>query len=193
MISKSSEYKFEGFIGIDQTQNSKYNDNNIEQIVSDGIKFLVNGVGSVAGINLEVLGTLKKYLDFGFEFPPIIHPSAQISPSTKLGYGSLILENAVVKSDAIIGNFCIINALAVVSHDCRIGDYSHLSLGSKIGGGVSIGTNVFLGINSSVNQEITIESNSIIGSGSAIISNVPKNSIAVGNPGKVIKERQNEN
>ena len=105
----------------------------------------------------------------------------------------MVMENAVIKTQAKVGKFCLINALEVVSHGCSVGDYSHLSLGSKIGGQVEIGSNVFLGINMSVNQNIKIESNTVVGSGSVIIRNIPKNSLVVGNPGKIIKTRLNEN
>ena len=105
----------------------------------------------------------------------------------------MVMENAVIKTKAEVDKFCVINALVVVSHGCSVGDYSHLSLGSKIGGDVKIGSNVFLGINSSVNQKIKIESKSVVGSGPVIINNFINNSVVVGNPGKIIKVRSNEN
>ena len=142
---------------------------------------------------MKTIKLLNKYLNYGFKFPTIVHLSAVVSKSSSLGMGVMVMENAVIKTKAEVDKFCVINALVVVSHGCSVGDYSHLSLGSKIGGDVKIGSNVFLGINSSVNQKIKIESKSVVGSGPVIINNFINNSVVVGNPGKIIKVRSNEN
>ena len=187
------EYQVFGFIGSKGSQDTKYNDSNLKELKADGISYIANGIGNIEETKDETIKLLNKYLNYGFKFPTIVHPSAVVSKSSSLGMGVMVMENAVIKTKAEVGKFCVINALAVVSHGCSVGDYSHLSLGSKIGGDVKIGSNVFLGINSSVNQKIKIESKSVIGSGSVIINNVINNSVVVGNPGKIIKVRSNEN
>lgn len=52
---------------------------------------------------------------------------------------------------------------------------------------VDIGSNVWLGEGVVVLPGVTIGSSSIIGANSVITGNIPENSIAVGNPAKVIK------
>ena len=53
---------------------------------------------------------------------------------------------------------------------------------------IEIGDNVFLGYNTVVLKGVKIGKNSVIGANSVVVSNIPDNSIAVGNPAKVIKE-----
>ena len=53
---------------------------------------------------------------------------------------------------------------------------------------ITIGDNVWLGGGVIVNPGITIGDNSVIGSGSVVTKDIPANSIAVGNPCKVIRE-----
>lgn len=53
-------------------------------------------------------------------------------------------------------------------------------------GEVKIGNNIFIGINSIILKGVTIGDNSIIGAGSVVTSDIPENSVAGGNPAKVI-------
>jgi len=52
---------------------------------------------------------------------------------------------------------------------------------------VKIGKNVWVGANSIILQGVTIGDNSVIGAGSVVVKSIPANSVAVGNPAKVIK------
>ena len=55
---------------------------------------------------------------------------------------------------------------------------------------ITIGNNVWIGANSTILQEITIGNNVIIGANSLVNKDIPDNSIAVGNPCKVIKNKE---
>ncbi len=79
---------------------------------------------------------------------------------------------------------------------CYITDYDHKSADiSKpikdqgfITKPVSIGRNVWLGAKVIILKGVSIGDNSIIGAGSVVTRDIPPNSIAVGNPAKVIKK-----
>jgi len=60
--------------------------------------------------------------------------------------------------------------------------------GYEFGKEVHIGNDVWIGGNSIINPGVTIGDNVIIGSGSVVTKNIPSNSIAVGNPCKVLRE-----
>ena len=53
---------------------------------------------------------------------------------------------------------------------------------------VKIGKNVWIGANCTILPGVTIGDNSVIGAGSVVAKSIPANSIAVGNPAKVIKQ-----
>ena len=53
---------------------------------------------------------------------------------------------------------------------------------------IKIGNNVWLGGNVSVLPGVSIGDNSVIGAGSVVNCDIPKNSVAVGNPCRVIKK-----
>lgn len=54
---------------------------------------------------------------------------------------------------------------------------------------ITIGNNVWIGANSTILPEVSIGNNVIIGANSLVNKDIPSNSIAVGNPCKVIKEK----
>ena len=70
----------------------------------------------------------------------------------------------------------------ILAHDASI--FKHIGY-SKIGK-VKIGNNVFVGANTTILPGVNIGNNTIIGAGSVVTKDLPENSIAVGNPAKVI-------
>lgn len=54
---------------------------------------------------------------------------------------------------------------------------------------IIIGDNVWIGANSVILPEVEIGNNVIIGAGSVVTKNIPSNSIAVGNPCTVVKQK----
>lgn len=60
----------------------------------------------------------------------LIHPSAIVSDSVKVGTGTVICAGAIVNTRAIIGNCCIISIGVLVDHDSVVADFSHLNTGA---------------------------------------------------------------
>lgn len=68
----------------------------------------------------------------GAKLPPVIHPRSMVSPSAKIGEGTVIMAGAVVQTNAVIGCGCILSAGAIVDHDARLGDYCHINAGAMV-------------------------------------------------------------
>lgn len=64
--------------------------------------------------------------------------------------------------------------------------------GIEFGKPVIIGDNVWIGGNVVINPGVTIGDNAVIGSGAVVTKDIPANTIAVGNPCKVLRELTEE-
>lgn len=83
-----------------------------------------------------------------------------------------------------VGDDCIISTdVKILAHDASTGRFAvhHTKVGH-----VNIGNNCFVGYGSIVLCNVNIGDNCIIGAGSVVINDIPANSVAVGNPAKVI-------
>ena len=86
--------------------------------------------------------------NIGYHFPNLISQHAYISPYAKLGWGCVILNNAVVQNGSIVGNGVLLNPGVEIHHDCLVEDYNLIYTNSvvrthaKVGKCACIGSNV---------------------------------------------------
>lgn len=122
----------------------------------------------------------------GGSFVNFIHPSVNLEMVT-LGLGNYIQENVVVQADVKIGHNSSIHIGSLIGHETEIGNSTFIAHGCNISGCVTIEDGVTMGTGVSVIPRVRIGKGSIIGAGTVIINDIPPCSVAVGNPGKVIK------
>lgn len=120
----------------------------------------------------------------GANFATIIHPSAWLSDTTKIGTGCIIYWNLDLGPDTIIGDYCTI--MATVGHDSSIGDFSTVCGNTSVNGHVSIGRETFVGSNVAIVPKTKIGNNVYVGLGSVVIKNVKDGKHVFGNPAKVV-------
>ena len=118
-------------------------------------------------------------------FAVAVHPSAVVSPSAKIGEGTVVMAGAVINADAVIGNHCIVNTGATVDHDCVIEDYCHIAPGAHISGATHVGEGTWIGVGACVIQCLTIGKYCMIGAGSVVVRDIPDGVTAYGNPCRI--------
>lgn len=84
----------------------------------------------------EIIQKIKKS---GYTLATLIHPSAYISRSVRIGQGTVIEPRAMINTNSIIGEGAIISLGALIDHDVVIEKYAHINSGAivKAGGSVS--------------------------------------------------------
>ena len=107
--------------------------NEYEKFVHDYDSAVVAVGNSV--LRLEMLDKLEQV---GFEIPVLIHKSAYVSPSAKIGAGSFV---AVVHTEVVIGRGNIISAGTILNHNSKIGAGCHLDCGSIVKARADISAN----------------------------------------------------
>lgn len=118
----------------------------------------------------------------------VVHKSAIISESAKIGYGTVVMPGAIINADTKIGNHCIINSGAIVEHDNTIGHYAHISPNATLTGGVTIGEGTQIGAASVVIPGTEVGEWTMVGAGATVVKTLPSYVTAVGSPAKVIKK-----
>lgn len=119
-------------------------------------------------------------------FCNIIHPSAVISNSVKLGYGNVLMPNVVINPNVTVGNHVQIYANALIGHDTRVGSYSFVANHASVGSYINIGEGVHIGSNSSIIERVNVGEWSLIGLASVILKDVEPYTKVVGSPAKSI-------
>jgi len=158
---------------------------NIDSIASHRSQY--SAVVVALGDNPLRLRRLHEFHELGFLLPTIIHPSATVSDTARLGDGTVVFAQAVVGCDTTIGLGGIVNTGATVDHDCQLGDTVHISPGAHLAGGVSVANCGWVGIGASLIQSIRVGENAIIGAGAVVIADVEAHQTVVGNPARVVK------
>lgn len=143
----------------------------MDALVAKGLQNVVLGIGGILskGSRKKIFNSLK---ESGLNIPNIIHPSASVEPSVKLGEGNQIMQGAIVGSNVKIGNNCIINSGSIISHDSIIGDNVHIAPGAIIAGGVTIKDNGLIGMGATIFLGLTIGKNVVIQNGVHIFTDI---------------------
>ncbi len=130
----------------------------------------------------------KKAIRLGVTaFAKAIHCFSCIAGNVEIGEGSVVMAGGIINPFVTIGKHCIINTASSVDHDCKIADFVHISPNATLCGNVRIGEGTHIGAGAIVIPGIKIGKWATIGAGSVIIHDVPDYAVIVGNPGKIIK------
>jgi len=138
--------------------------------------------GNFVYLKIPYIGSIIRFI---VEYLIRIIFGSDISCKAKIGKGFKIMHghDIVIGSNVIIGDYCkIFNSVTLGNKNTEILE----SFQPKIEDNVVISTGA------KILGEITIGSNSIVGANSVVINDIPKNSIAVGIPSKVIKKNENK-
>ena len=118
----------------------------------------------------------KINVDYGFNIT--------IGDNFYSNYNLVILDEAEV----IFGNNIFIGPNCSFYTACHPIDYKQRNACYEYSKKIIVGNNVWFGGNVVVCPGVTIGDGSVIGAGSVVTKSIPQNTIAVGNPARVIKE-----
>ena len=120
----------------------------------------------------------------GASFAQMIHPSAVIARSARLGEGVVVCPQSFVSADVVVGDLCAINGNASVGHDVRLGSFSTLSSHVDLTGWVQVEECAFFGSGARVLPKLKIGSGARVGAGAVVMRSVPADTVVYAPPAK---------
>ena len=118
----------------------------------------------------------------GAEFGTLIHPSAVVGTSCRVGVGGILGPYCTLTSDVSLGDFVTVNAHSSIGHDAVIGDGCTLSGHCDVTGGAVLGQGVFMGTHAAVIPRVRVGDYAVISAGSVAMWPVRANSTVMGVP-----------
>ncbi|NEW84008.1 MAG: acetyltransferase [Mariniphaga sp.] len=115
---------------------------------------------------------VEQFMQQGALFISIIHPTAYISPSARLGNGIVIGPMANIGPNATLGDFTLINSRCSLGHDVHIGSFNFISPNVCFSGFTTIGDENLFGINSATIPGIKVGNRNKIMAGMVLDKNV---------------------
>lgn len=185
ILNKHTNYEVAGILDNQLSAGQKINGvdvicndsiNNLIELYNRGLRNIAVTFGAVMNHKVR-LDKFKKLKEIGFEFPNIIHPSAQVESNVILGEGIIIMPQTSIGPGVVIGDYSLILDGALVSHDCKLGINVYVSPGSVLAGYVDVGSNTLIGMGVTVYFRINIGENVKIYNGLNIFHDIKNDSI----------------
>lgn len=123
----------------------------------------------------------------GATFTTLVHPTAVVSLTAKLGKGVILYPFSLISDHAVIGDGTIINMYSSVAHDSMLGEFCTISAHCDITGACRLGSYVFMGTTSNMVPGTIIGDDVYICAGSTVMAPVRKGRKVLGNPAKIVK------
>jgi len=147
-----------------------------------GIDWAIPAIGE----NEARLRALRALQEARFRIGVVVHPSAVVAVSVRLGAGTFVAAGSVINPACTLGEGCIVNTGATIDHDCRIADGVHIAPGANLCGRVHVGQLTLIGVGASVLPGVRIGQRCLIGGGAAVTEDVADGLTVVGVPARIV-------
>lgn len=120
----------------------------------------------------------------GAKFATLIHPTAIVTRTAKLGEGCILCPYATVSAGVTLGDFVGLNGYSGIGHGSSVGAYTTISSHVDITGNVTVGEGVFVGSGARVLPNLQVGNGAKVGAGSIVMRSVKPGVTVVAAPAK---------
>ena len=176
VIEQQGQYQIAGLIGMPDEVLTKHlgyviigTDSNLPELAKN-YRYALITIGQIQTAEHRIR-LYQQAIQFGFQLPIIIAPTAHVSRHAILGAGTIVMHGAIVNAGAKVGNNCIINTLALLEHDTIVEDHCHIATSATLNGDVAVGAGSFVGSGSVIKEGVAIGKDCRVGIGLTVRHN----------------------
>lgn len=140
-------------------------------------------INSIAGSMSVRKSTTNFFLEKGYKFVSLVHPTVQVKNST-IGSGTIIYQDAMLHPYVSIGEHCVISSMAGIAHESQVSDFCFIGPATYVCGKVYIGEKTYLGVGSKILPRVRIGKDCTIGAMSLVTKDVDDNRRVIGVPAR---------
>jgi sugar O-acyltransferase (sialic acid O-acetyltransferase NeuD family) len=120
-------------------------------------------------------------------YATLVHPTAAVPASCRLGEGSVVLAGVVATVDVRVGAHAGIMPHVVLTHDDRLDDYVTVGAGARVAGAVHVRDGAYLGSGCLIRESLTIGPWALVGMGAVVTRDVPGGEVWAGTPARYVR------
>ena len=120
-------------------------------------------------------------------YATIIHPSATVSSTSRIGPGSVLLAYTVLTAAVIVGSHVAVMPHVTLTHDDIVEDFATLAAGVRLGGGVHIASCAYIGAGAVVRENRRVGTCALVGMGAVVTCDVPAREVWIGVPARYLR------
>jgi sugar O-acyltransferase (sialic acid O-acetyltransferase NeuD family) len=117
-------------------------------------------------------------------YATIVHPTAVVGASCRIGAGSVVLSHADLTADVVVGRHVEIMPHVVLTHDVQVDDWATIASGVLVGSTCRIGCGAYLGSGARMREGISVGERAMVGMGAIVTRDVPAERLWFGAPAK---------
>ncbi len=142
------------------------------------------GLFIAIGDNARRMALAREAEAAGYSLATLIHPAAVISPTARIGRGSIVMAGVVINANAEIGRLCIVNTGATLDHDDHLEEAVQICPGVHVAGTVRFGAAAFVGTGAAIVPGVRIGAGAVVAAGATVTADVPDGARVAGTPAR---------
>ncbi|HWR51657.1 MAG TPA: acetyltransferase [Bryobacteraceae bacterium] len=135
------------------------------------------------------LAISRKLQARGAKFATLVHDSAELSATSSVGPGTIMLPFALVDVNARVGDHCLLYFRAGVGHGATLGDGCIVLTNAVVGARCVLGEGVVISTLAFCNPGTSIGAFAQVGANSFAARDVPPYATAIGVPARILAHR----
>lgn len=158
----------------------------LDQIAADFAQGAFDAVVIAIGYNHLAFrrDLLARLTAAGIPVQTLIHPSAYVHATAKVGAGAILFPRCVLDTGAVVGTGALLNTGCVLAHDAVVGEGSFLGPGVTVAGFVHIGAECFIGVGTVIRDGLTLADRARTGAGAVVVKDVVAGDLVAGVPAR---------